>query len=736
MENKDFEKYLNKIDFDDKPDYAHRDQLEKKLLASLASLAQKESGMKLRFSRYISKFAAAAVIIIGVLIGITNFTGTNVWAQVISAFNKVENVHVTQIASMADGTVQKQELWIRMPECFYEDNFLKTTIDNGTDRLVIDKQKKTAQFSDSFIPYKSIAEQSIFEQLSIFRNENQDEIKYKKLSDESTKDTIVFRVQYGNPTKAFDGKAWVDAVTMLPLRVEVDFKGESSAGDAIKGEIICNYDPIPDTVFATIIPDGYREVPREKTGIISGKVIDEKNNVVDNAIVCIADKSLSFTTHTRTNTSGEFSFKTPPQGTGKIVVLPVFIRAFREDDPNRVAWTIITDPNKADPRSVRVPGEAGKMKCDGTLLKEASEIVLKMEPAGTIFGFVTDTQNKPVRNATVTARSYPAYKSGGGSDNNLFTLSLAGQGVQGKVQVQTDSSGRYEFHNLPRFWDRSDYILEAEAIGYDKDQIQFDLNGELTVHQVDLKLVKKEADNNKIAVKDTQSLKSHLSDKELIEYYKAHPLEENQMDFRKGQETGNGYTIGSIQGLDGYKIWRIGSKVDFFAKTYPEVPSSGRMRYEGDFNDVYLQYDIVGRGDIPTQKYVAETLSRVGIEIVESEDTCTVWIAEYNGQKLKNPPSIKIPYPNAPAGVPGSAAALGWSFKIKNLLNNLAQQQDIVVEDKTGIGVEIELTWEVPNFKTQVGADLAKEWFKENFGITFKIEQRRMKVWVVRKKAL
>ncbi len=222
---------------------------------------------------------------------------------------------------------------------------------------------------------------------------------------------------------------------------------------------------------------------------------------------------------------------------------------------------------------------------------------------------------------------------------------------------------------------------------------------------------------------------------ELVEYYKAHPLEEGQMDIRKGQETGNGYSIGSIQGLDGYKIWRIGSNVDFFAKSYPEVSSSGRMRYEGDFSNIYLQYDIVGRGNIPTQKYVAEALSKVGIEVVESEDTCAVWIAEYNGQKLKNPHSIKIPYPNAPAGIPGSLAYSGPPIKMKYLLYILAQQQDIVIEDKTGIEEKTELTWEVPNFKTQVGADLAKEWFKDNFGITFKVEPRRMKVWVVRKKA-
>ncbi|MEJ2649486.1 MAG: zf-HC2 domain-containing protein [Sedimentisphaerales bacterium] len=234
-------------------------------------------------------------------------------------------------------------------------------------------------------------------------------------------------------------------------------------------------------------------------------------------------------------------------------------------------------------------------------------------------------------------------------------------------------------------------------------------------------------------VEELRKLKEHLSKEELVEYYKAHPLEEGQMDFRKGLEA-SGYTFGSIKGLEDYEYWRVGTTVDQFSRFY-HFPSSGRMRFEGDFNDVFLQYDIVGRGDIPNQKYVEAVLSRVGIEIIESEDVCTVWIAEYNGQQLKPFTAIKIPYPDAPTGTPGSLSYSGLPVKIKYLLNNLARQQDIVIEDKTGINEETELTWDIPNFKTQVGADLAKVWFEENFGITFKTVQRRMPVWVVRKKA-
>jgi hypothetical protein len=234
-------------------------------------------------------------------------------------------------------------------------------------------------------------------------------------------------------------------------------------------------------------------------------------------------------------------------------------------------------------------------------------------------------------------------------------------------------------------------------------------------------------------VEDLRMLKEHLSDEELVEYYKAHPLEEGQMEFRKGQMKG-GLTIGSIQGLENYKIWRIGTTVKHFASDY-HVPSYGRMRFEGDFNDVFLQYDIIGRGDISYQKYVEAVLSRVGIEIVESEDLCTVWIAEYNGQELQPASLIKLPFPNAPSGTPGALSGYPMSHKINDFLRYLALDQDVVVEDNTGIDKDRDLCDFILNFKTEVGADLAKEWFKENFGITFKIEPRRMKVWVVRKKA-
>ncbi|MBN2589908.1 MAG: redoxin domain-containing protein [Sedimentisphaerales bacterium] len=69
MENKEFEKYLNNIEFDDKPDYQHRDKLEKKLIVSLAEKSRKEENKSIRFDR-IFKLAAAACLIIAIVIGV------------------------------------------------------------------------------------------------------------------------------------------------------------------------------------------------------------------------------------------------------------------------------------------------------------------------------------------------------------------------------------------------------------------------------------------------------------------------------------------------------------------------------------------------------------------------------------------------------------------------------------------------------------------------------------------
>ena len=63
----------------------------------------------------------------------------------------------------------------------------------------------------------------------------------------------------------------------------------------------------------------------------------------------------------------------------------------------------------------------------------------------------------------------------------------------------------------------------------------------------------------------------------------------------------------------------------------------------------------------------------------------------------------------------------------------MARHQDIVVENKTGIDKSTKMSLEIPSFKNEKDAKLEEEWYRNNFGITFKKEHRRMPVWIVRK---
>ena len=98
-EEKEFEEFINEIEFDDTPDYAHRDKLEQNLHACL--IRQKTTSLsiwrKIMTSK-ITKFAAAAVIIFAVFLAISVLDRSVAPAyaveQTIDAIQKVKTVYM------------------------------------------------------------------------------------------------------------------------------------------------------------------------------------------------------------------------------------------------------------------------------------------------------------------------------------------------------------------------------------------------------------------------------------------------------------------------------------------------------------------------------------------------------------------------------------------------------------------------------------------------------------------
>jgi len=488
---KEFENFVRGIKFDDNPEYNHRDKLEQDLLAALAKQPrQKDSPLiiwRTIMKSHIAKFAAAAVIVIAVLIGISTFNGTTAWAEVMKALGEVENIYIVSTMTMTDGTKVQSKWWLRKPNCLYEDVYNRIVIDNGQERLTIDKENRTAQFSDSFMPYNRLEEHYMFESINRFRGESSEEVEFVKLDDESDETTLVFRMHCKHSTTELKGKAWVDALTMLPRKIHVELVSETHNDNPKSGEITCNYEPIADDVFAMVIPEGFTELPRKQRGVMSGRVLDEHEQPVASAIVYVTDRAGQFSEQTITDKSGHFTFKLPPEGVGAPLWLPVLLRAFVEDDPDRVAWTIIRQPdNKREPGG-KIPGEVAYIDNDGSILKSANGITLRMEPAGTIAGQVTDVDGAPIPNVKVKLlRCEPADKFGNSSPTSIGVLRWDGPGELGIVR--TDENGRYELNNLLQLWKRTKVVIHAEAEGFVSDTTSFRTKGPIEYEELDLQL--------------------------------------------------------------------------------------------------------------------------------------------------------------------------------------------------------------------------------------------------------
>jgi len=494
---KEFENFVRGIKFDDTPDPSHRDKLEQELLLALAKQPRQIKIWRTIMKSRITKFAAAAaVIIIAVLIGISTFSGTSAWAQIVQALNEVENVHVVAKTTMADGTTTQYEVWLKRPDYLYEDYPDRITIDNGKERLTIDKRKKEAQFSDSLMPYQPLLNHFVFEEIGLFRNNirtnKRKGLEITQLADESDETTLVYALKYRGGQLKFSGRAWVQAETMLPTKIEVYLTGQSKKGELKAGEITFsfNYAPIPDDIFAMVVPKGYTELPRKERGVLSGTVLDKDGQAVDNAVVYAVDLWGGFVKSGKTNEEGCFSFKLPPEGANKFLFMPVFLRAFSEDDPNSVAWTIINNPAVDRDIGAEIPGELGEIEFEGAMLKNATGIIIKMEPAGRIFGKVMDSNGRPLANVPVELIDCNPVVKWRNAGMSLSVKGLGGAGKRGRPIVKTDEQGRYEFKNLPKFGNGSSFTLSGSLQGYVSTSARFRCRTPLENERVDIKLFK------------------------------------------------------------------------------------------------------------------------------------------------------------------------------------------------------------------------------------------------------
>jgi len=427
----------------------------------------------------ITKLAAAAVIAVVVIIGLKGFNGTTAWAEVIKAVNNADNIHVVLKITCPDSKVEVEQAWLKNKKMFRQDEPDEVTIDDGQSRLRLDFRKNTAQLSDSYSPFEDYMEKGRFEIILLFRGE-QTAFKATELADESTRTVRVYQVKYRD---MWEGKAWVDAKSNLPLRISAEV-AEKYRQRALSIEIKYDYQPIPIEKFRLTIPAGYTKLPRIETQLFSGRVIDERGRGVANAEVCTSHGNL----RGRTDERGNFAIKLRPRGT--LGGFPMIVRAFRKDEPNRVAWTLLRNPKQEGGYEVNIravdekqlndfiPGEPGRMifrNEDDRNPSEVRDIVLEMATASVVSGRITNQEGEPIEGAVVwidymeiaVGNNKIDIRDLGSTTQDKVTiasLNLEDIGLEGRAFTITDKDGRYTLGNLPDVWHT--IRLETKAEGY------------------------------------------------------------------------------------------------------------------------------------------------------------------------------------------------------------------------------------------------------------------------------
>jgi protocatechuate 3,4-dioxygenase beta subunit len=258
-----------------------------------------------------------------------------------------------------------------------------------------------------------------------------------------------------------------------------------------------DYEPIPVEKFSLTIPAGYTELPRLESQYFSGKVIDEKGKGVAGAEIYTSNRRIYI--RGKTDDKGEFAIKLEPKSL--LYGFPMIVRAIKRDIPNRVAWTLLRNPRQelrplfipddgktkleqgsdvdihlVDEKKLMefIPGEPPKMIFNNETDRNPSQImdiVLKMAPASTITGRITDRANKPIANAVVwiermaiaVGKNEIDIRNMGQTEKEKAS-SLNIDDIRDKNFAVTDKNGYYSLAHLPDVWYRA--RLEVKADGY------------------------------------------------------------------------------------------------------------------------------------------------------------------------------------------------------------------------------------------------------------------------------
>ncbi len=203
---------------------------------------------------------------------------------------------------------------------------------------------------------------------------------------------------------------------------------------------------------------------------------------------------------------------------------------------------------------------------------------------------------------------------------------------------------------------------------------------------------------------------------------------------------------GRLPGIEGITIkpvtWYLG---DFLRN---RVRPCGSLRVPKELLRMELNHDLVVRDGQTEIDEVHFLLDALGMDLVESVEQRRVWVAHYNGQSLKPWQQVKAPVPwgDARHTMPGMDRNSN-STTMPQLFHSFVYYQDyhltaskILIVDETGLshkdaqGKDLYVSSASPYWRGNECIDMARQWFKEQFGVTFTEEMRPMTVYSVQRR--
>jgi len=227
---------------------------------------------------------------------------------------------------------------------------------------------------------------------------------------------------------------------------------------------------------------------------------------------------------------------------------------------------------------------------------------------------------------------------------------------------------------------------------------------------------------------------------ELAEHYTGRPLPETMQLLKHNSKQEYAAHRLKMPGIDGYLVELYNRPLKNYACFYNFPESAGRLRMEGEIPDIELAHDLVYREGIDQQQRIRWLLGQFGLEVVEVNEPRSVWVARHDGGALKDPEQVRAPVPFDAAGKSktgtmssSTRGGFGFDYLFRNFMwwqNQDYHADGIIIVDETGITEPV--SRDGPNWEGPDAPAMARQWFKDEMGVTFTEETRTMTTYVIR----